>query len=174
MIIAQQKRRENIIEYILYMWQLEDMLRAVSFDVSRIINQYDYPDETMQEIRTWYEQLVQAMHNEGIKEKGHLAQLRDLVLDLSSLNIQLLQSPSEKKYQSLFNEALPHISEVIQKSGNTIKNEIEACLIALYGTLLLRLQKKEVSQETTEAVNHFSRLMALLSRKYIEHEQGEL
>ena len=27
MIIAQQKRKENIAEYLLYMWQVEDMIR---------------------------------------------------------------------------------------------------------------------------------------------------
>ena len=31
MDIAQAKRRENIAEYILYLWQLEDLLRALHF-----------------------------------------------------------------------------------------------------------------------------------------------
>ena len=31
MDIAQAKRRENIAEYILYLWQLEDLLRALQF-----------------------------------------------------------------------------------------------------------------------------------------------
>ena len=28
MIIAQKKRKENIAEYLLYMWQVEDLIRA--------------------------------------------------------------------------------------------------------------------------------------------------
>ena len=28
MIIAQKKRKENIAEYLLYMWQIEDLIRA--------------------------------------------------------------------------------------------------------------------------------------------------
>ena len=31
MYIAQSKRKENIAEYILYLWQLEDLLRALQF-----------------------------------------------------------------------------------------------------------------------------------------------
>ena len=31
MDIAKTKRRENIAEYILYLWQLEDLLRALQF-----------------------------------------------------------------------------------------------------------------------------------------------
>ena len=33
MIIARQKRKENIAEYLLYMWQVEDLIRANKFDM---------------------------------------------------------------------------------------------------------------------------------------------
>lgn len=36
MIIAQQKRKENIAEYLLYMWQVEDLIRAYNFDIDKI------------------------------------------------------------------------------------------------------------------------------------------
>ena len=36
MIIAQQKRNENIAEYLLYMWQIEDILRAYHLDINLI------------------------------------------------------------------------------------------------------------------------------------------
>ncbi len=36
MIIASQKRKENVAEYILYMWQIEDLIRANDLDISKI------------------------------------------------------------------------------------------------------------------------------------------
>lgn len=36
MIIASRKRKENIAEYILYMWQIEDIIRANSCDIEQI------------------------------------------------------------------------------------------------------------------------------------------
>ena len=36
MYIASKKRKENIAEYILYMWQVEDMIRANGCDIDRI------------------------------------------------------------------------------------------------------------------------------------------
>ena len=36
MIIAKQKRKENIAEYLLYMWQIEDLIRANNFDMDLI------------------------------------------------------------------------------------------------------------------------------------------
>ncbi|MDD7726011.1 MAG: DUF4924 family protein, partial [Bacteroidales bacterium] len=36
MLIAQKKRKENIVEYILYMWNVEDLIRANGLDMSQI------------------------------------------------------------------------------------------------------------------------------------------
>ena len=49
MYIAQELRKKNIAEYILYMWQVEDTIRAFGCQLSRIrreyIEQFDYTDE---------------------------------------------------------------------------------------------------------------------------------
>ena len=36
MIIAQKKRKENIVEYMLYMWQVEKIIRAKNLDMDKI------------------------------------------------------------------------------------------------------------------------------------------
>ena len=55
MIIARQKRKENIAEYLLYMWQVEDLIRANKFDMDSInrtvIAHYDQPEEAQLIIR---------------------------------------------------------------------------------------------------------------------------
>ena len=33
MIIAKKKKNENIAEYILYMWQIEDLIRAYNLNI---------------------------------------------------------------------------------------------------------------------------------------------
>ena len=54
MIVARQKRKENIAEYLLYMWQVEDLIRANRFDMDAIrksvIAHYDQPDSVKEEI----------------------------------------------------------------------------------------------------------------------------
>ncbi|MDE7144362.1 MAG: DUF4924 family protein, partial [Muribaculaceae bacterium] len=35
MIIASEKRKNNIAEYLLYMWQIEDIIRANNLDIDR-------------------------------------------------------------------------------------------------------------------------------------------
>ena len=76
MIIARQKRKENIAEYLLYMWQVEDLIRANKFDMDSInrtvIAHYDQPEEVKKEIAQWYEELIEMMRSEGGMEKGHI------------------------------------------------------------------------------------------------------
>ena len=40
MYISQQLKQQNIAEYLLYMWQVEDLIRANGFDIERIKKNY--------------------------------------------------------------------------------------------------------------------------------------
>ena len=57
MIIASQKRRENIAEYLLYMWQIEDLIRANGLDINKIkatiIDRYQLTDEQRKQMTEW-------------------------------------------------------------------------------------------------------------------------
>ena len=50
MFTAKQLREENIAEYLLYMWQLEDIFRACRFDIEtvrqRIVDNYPTDEDT--------------------------------------------------------------------------------------------------------------------------------
>ena len=67
MIIASQKRKENIAEYLLYMWQIEDIIRANKLDIDKIkesvISRYPADDKTLSDMAEWYESLIDMMQN---------------------------------------------------------------------------------------------------------------
>jgi len=176
MIIAQQKRKENIVEYLIYMWHVEDLLRACRFDMDeiekRIISSYQQPENILQEIRRWYQELIDMALSEGIREKGHLQVNKNIVSELNELHKQLIHSPREMVYGSLYYQSLPAIIQLRSKAGDTQTSEIESCLTAVYGHFLLRLQAKEISDETTESVKQISSLLACLSAKF--HEEKEI
>ena len=54
MFIANKLRKENIAEYLLYMWQVEDIIRANQWDIEKIktnvINQFEVSSEQKQEL----------------------------------------------------------------------------------------------------------------------------
>ena len=55
MLIASQLRKENIAQYLLYMWQIEDIIRAYGLDIDRINADIvsRFPEERRKEISEW-------------------------------------------------------------------------------------------------------------------------
>lgn len=94
MIIASQKRKENIAEYILYMWQVEDIIRANDLDIDKIgknvIDRFNLTDAQRTEMEQWYESLIDMMRREGVTEKGHLQINHNILNQLVQLHQRLL------------------------------------------------------------------------------------
>lgn len=177
MFIASQKRKENIAEYVLYMWQIEDSIRACHLDIDiirkNIIDNFTLTDEQKLQMTQWYESLIDMFHREGIQEKGHLQIVKNTMRYLADLHNRLLQDTKHAEYGAQFYKTLPFIVELRAKSGDNAVGEIETCFTALYGILMLRLSGKGVSQDTAAAISHISRLLALLSHYYILDQRDE-
>ena len=176
MLVAKQKRKDNIAEYILYMWQVEDTIRACKFNIDvieeRIISQFTTSNQVKAEARDWYANLIVMMHEEDRKSIGHLSMLESLVDDLYDLHTRILSSGRDQKYADQYALTAANIKEFENKLGASSRNEIETCLTALYALLLLRLRKKNITRETLEAMQTFSNLLAMLAKWYKKIEEG--
>jgi len=170
MLIARDKKKNNIAEYLLYMWQIEDIIRANKLDIehikANIIDKFDQPQEIKKEMEEWYEGLIDMMKREGVTESGHLQINKNVIIDLTDLHLRLLKSPHEPEYIASYYKTLPFIVELRAKSDNKEAPELETCFSALYGFLLLRLQHKDISGETQAAITQISSFLRLLSLKY--------
>lgn len=160
------------------MWQIEDLIRANGFDMERIrktvIDPYPLSDEQKTEMARWYEDLIQMMHDEGVMEKGHLQINRNIIIWLTDLHLRLLRSPKFPYYSAAYYKALPFIVELRAKGADREEAELETCFEAMYGILLLKLQKKEVSEATRKAIKTIGDLLAMLAGYYIKEKEGEL
>jgi len=174
MIISRQKKQENIVEYILYMWQIEDLIRAYSLNLvdieKEIISQFDLDQDTISEMVIWYDNLIQLMLSEKVEEKGHVQMLKNIVNELSKLHLTLLESSFNKDYKKEFEELLPYLKDLFAKVDTTKKSTIEILLETLYGILMLKLKNTKISKETTEATNKMSIFLSLLAKKYHQNE----
>ncbi len=177
MLVAQEKRKTNIAEYILYMWQVEDLLRACSFNAdliqSKLVSRFNTDEKTGNEIAAWYNNLAVVMEKEHILEKGHLQVITNLVNDLNEFHLKLIEKQSDKEYQRLYRMNREAISEFILKSGKSVENEVEACLNALYGLVLLKLKNAQISPLTQKTVEGFGRMIGHLSARYIQFENDD-
>ncbi|MCR5044590.1 MAG: DUF4924 family protein [Bacteroidaceae bacterium] len=179
MFIAEQLKKKSVAEYLLYMWQVEDTLRAYGLDAERMareyVPQFGLDAEKSEALKGWYESLIEMMREEGVTEKGHLQVNKNIIILLNDLHAQLLKSSKHPFYSAAYYKALPFIVELRAKSAESQeKGEIENCFDALYGTMLLRAQKKEVSVETATAIDNIAKFIALLSDYYQKDKAGEV
>lgn len=178
MLIARQKKQENIAEYILYMYQIEDLIRSMNFDLDLIMEKVvkpQLPDESfLGEYKRWYSGLINDMKDQRIQKAGHLVELREILVELSYLHNTLLNATQDGKYKGVVDRAIPYIEEFKAKSNLKDKNHIEIAFHAMYMKLLLRLQKKEISSETEEAFDAMRMFIAYLSRAYNKMKAGDM
>ena len=178
MFIANELRKTNIAEYLLYMWQVEDTIRAFGCSISRIrrehIDRFEYTDEQKEEEVDWFGNLIRMMNTEGCREQGHLQINKVTLQQLQELHAQLLSSPKFPFYNAEYYKVLPYIVELRNRGASKDENEIETCLNSLYGVMLLRLQKKEVTPNTQHAVKEITTFIGMLSDYYKKDKEEGL
>lgn len=174
------KKNDNVAEYLLYMWQIEDLIRANRLDMDlirkSIIDKFQgLSPEKRREMEEWYESLIDMMRREGVTEKGHLQMNRNLAGEMADLCSRLVKDPRYSAFANQYYATLPLIVELRAKSAPEGRpGEIEACLNALYGVLLLRLQGKEVSPQTQQAAAQISKFLGTLAAYYKKDHADEL
>lgn len=177
MFISQKLRKTNIAEYILYMWQVEDIIRAYNCDLTRIrkeyISRFELSEEQKEDMTDWYGNLIRMIREEGKTTGGHIQINNIVVQQMTELHEMLLQSPKFPFYSSEYYKVLPFIVELRSKGDKEI-GEIETCLNALYGVMLLRIQKKEISQSTENAVKEITTFLGMLSDYYKKDKEEGL
>ncbi|MBO5613248.1 MAG: DUF4924 family protein [Prevotella sp.] len=177
MLISQQLRKENIAEYVLYMWQIEDIIRAYDFDLSAIkrnyISRFELSDEQREEMTDWYGNLIRMMREEGVSKEGHIQINKIVVQQMAELHAQLLASTKFPFYNAEYYKVLPFIVELRNKGSKEI-NEIETCLNALYGVMMLRIQQKVISASTENAIKEITTFLGMLSDYYKKDKEEGL
>ena len=151
-----RSKKDNIAEYILYLWQMEDYLRA-------------FPQNA--EATPELHELNDMMHREGIIEGGHLALANNALTELIDLHATLLNE--DAMYRAAIIRLQPSLNLLKAKTDRPTMSDIEACLVLLYQIMLLRLQKKEISPETASVQQQATQVLTFLSRTYHD-DQSEV
>jgi hypothetical protein len=175
MIIANQKKRENLAEYIIYIWQLEDLIRAWEFDIekikSNIVAQYHQPETVNAQIVEWYKNLMRLMEEEGKKDKGHCSYSRPELDELEKLHDKLVASESEFKYNEVFTWAKNPIRDFRLKAKLKGDHDITVCFNALYSLMASRMKHEKLNPETEDAFKNITNVIALLASIYKKNNE---
>lgn len=146
-----KSKKDNIAEYILYLWQMEDYLRA-------------FPQNA--EATPELHELNEMMHREGIVEGGHLALANNALSEVEELHAQLLDE--DALYRAAMIRLRPALNLLKAKTDRPTMSDIEACFVLLYQIMMLRLQKKEITPETVDVQQRATQVLTFLSKTYKE------
>ena len=179
MDIAQAKRKENIAEYILYLWQLEDLLRALQFSPEAIYSQLVAPREVADEQKhiylLWYMDIVNLLRKEGKEQSGHLEHTLHLIGDVHNLHLQLMQNPVGEHYRKIFARLAPQLPQLRAMISRDDVSDTELAFRALYAAMLYRIKgDKKRAEAISDTIELVSPVVAELAAMYGKVERGEV
>lgn len=178
MLIAKELRKNNIVEYLLYMWQIEDLMRAFNLNTEMVENNivapYQLPNAEKKTLLEWYESIIEMMRMENVQKHGHIQLNKNIIIQLDDFHKALTQSGKAPEYNAKFYHILPSITSLRKQQPNTEITDIEICFNILYGILVLNMKKQPISVETKKAAEEVKKFLSMLNSYYWKHEKGIL
>ncbi len=170
--------QKNVAEYIIYMYQTEDLIRSNDFNIDRLEENYlrgiSLPEADYIRQRNWYVDIAGQMKRQGIEKQGHLHLIQEVMIELAYLHTALLGQANDQDYQVLFETTLPHIEEFQDHSNLKKLNKIEVCFHALYMKMLLKIQGKAITEGTEESFAQITKLVIRLAKAFHQMKEGKL
>jgi len=168
MASLEEKRVQNISEYLIQVYQAEDLIRQHNFDLEALfaehINALGGSEEEKAQDRAWYTEVAQALESEGSKEKGHLSRLNEYVKELNEIHFHLLRS--DRVYRGHFDQAKLHINRHMQAYGGELSNPIQICLNGIFIYKSKRANQEALTDSDREGMHAFVELCSYLSYRY--------
>jgi len=172
MILSDTKKKEHIVEYILFLWQIEDLIRASKFNPDILEG---WAEETAMREDTdpdrekdWIVGLAQSMRLEGKEASGHIAIVSEPLVELAHLHEMLIGALEDLRYKEAFETAQPFLKELSVKQNDEAVHPVEQLLIGLYGWLILRMKKQLISPESEAGFVAFRNWANALARGHIK------
>ncbi len=152
MTLSEKKKKEHIVEYILFLWQIEDLIRASSF-TPEILERW--AEETAEregtnpeEEEDWIVSIAKEMRSQGKEESGHVSTVNEPVIELAHLHEMLLGPLEDLRYKDAFEASNTMLQDLAAKQKEDVNHPVEQLLIGLYGWMLLRMRKQAISPES--------------------------
>jgi hypothetical protein len=173
MIPAEVKKKENIAEYIIHMYQTEDLIHSYAFNLNDIfeyvIKHMSKDEAVLKEILLWYAGIIEQMQLEKITDNSkRLNSTQNYVEALTTLHDKSLETDTH--YYEIYKKAKKDIAANIALSNNRITNPVQICLNGLYGMLLLNLNGKKITAEQKNSLSHFGAVLEYLNKVYIKEQ----
>ena len=149
-----KNKKENIAEYILYLWQLEDYLRA-------------FPEQA--EGNDELTDILRMMHTDDVMDGGHIQLAQIALKELEMLSDDILNQ--EATYRAAMIRVTPALNMLKARTDRPTMSNVEACLVLLYQIMMLRLQQLPISAETEDGQRQATGILQYLSKTYYKQDE---
>ena len=149
-----KNKKENIAEYILYLWQLEDYLRA-------------FPEQA--EGNDELTDILRMMHTDDVMDGGHIQLAQIALKELEMLSDDILNQ--EATYRAAMIRVTPALNMLKARTDRPTMSNVEACLVLLYQIMMLRLQQRPISAETEDVQQQATGILQYLSKTYYKQDE---
>ncbi len=177
MQLAEQKKKTNIIEYLLLMYQMEDLVRSCQLNLDLLVEKFIRPhiDDVLlvEDYKRWYDHIIRDLKIFKREKQGHISDVYEIQMELFYLHNSLLSVTPNDSYIKVYGEVQPLINEFRDKTPLQL-NDVDLCIYALYMKLQLKLQGKDISEETEKAFDGMRKLLTQLAKAYHKMKSGDV
>ena len=114
------------------------------------------------------------MRMENVQEKGHLQLNKNLIIQLNDFHHLLLKSGVDAGYAAKFYHILPALNSLRTGLNDSEITDIELCFNFMYGIMVLRMKKVEISAQTLQTQAEITKFLVLLNKNYLLYSSGQL
>lgn len=177
MLLAEDKKKTNIIEYLILIYQMEDLVRACNFDLDVLMDKFIHPhihdEKIVADYRNWYNLILQDLKSFNRQKQGHTSEVYEIQMELFYLHNSLLTVTPNKEYIKVYAQTQEHINAFRDKTPMQL-NDVDLCIYALHMKLLLKLNGKEINEESEKSFDRMRILLANLAKAYHKMKMGDV
>ncbi|MGY6562852.1 MAG: DUF4924 family protein [Luteibaculaceae bacterium] len=167
-----QIKKDNVVEYVIFMMYLHDLVRVHDFDIQNIMEQMvgekDSSVEGLITLNDWFSDFIAQIKNEGLKSSGLISEVNEIIEELNFLHYSELNTFKSQEYITLYNNNLGYLEEYRIKHNDKRKSDIELILHSLYMVYLFKIQGKPITESTLIAVSGFKKIAGYIASRYNE------
>jgi len=176
MFKAEKLKQANIIEYIIYMLQIENVIKANDCDIQKItenvVSQYDVTEFQKQEVHNWYKTLIVQMQSSS-NTISHLLFIQDLLQELNHIHLSILDAGIEQSYdyKSKYSAIKPIITDLRNILRLPEASDIQVAIRALFVYVNMKMQQQIISEETQKSIKLIVKFLELVGNIYHQVRQ---
>lgn len=177
MQLAEQKKKSNIIEYLLFMYQMEDLMRSCNLNINAVVARFIEPHiqdpKLVEDYKRWYTYIIDDLKSFNREKHGHVSEVYEIQMELFYLHNSLITVTPNEEYIALYADSQPYINEFRDKTPMQF-NDVDLCIHALYMKLLLKMQGKSISETTELAFEKMKNILVQLAKAYHKMKSGDV